>query len=266
MHPPEIKQAALDLIAAGHNDCEVSRRLGIPRATIRDWRRPTYDSHRQFALETCPRCWRPAKPMRFEPDEYTELLGLYLGDGCISPGARTDRLRLSLDARYPKMNAEIGSLMQRCFPQNKASVVKPGPSGWSGRDDTWVVLSLYSGHLPCLFPQHGPGRKHERPIRLEPWQTELLEAAPWGFVRGCIRSDGYAFVNRTDVHRPVPYEYLSYGFSNRSKEIVDLFCTACGIVGVRFRVTENARRCFWDVRINRRESVALMLENVGRKS
>jgi hypothetical protein len=25
------------------------------------------------------------------------------------------------------------------------------------------------------FPQHGPGRKHERPIVLEPWQLEIVD-------------------------------------------------------------------------------------------
>jgi hypothetical protein len=29
-----------------------------------------------------------------------------------------------------------------------------------------VEISVYSKSLPCLFPQHGPGRKHERPIAL----------------------------------------------------------------------------------------------------
>jgi hypothetical protein len=72
MHPPHVKRQALDLIAAGHNDCEVSRRLRIPRGTIRDWR--TYVPKRRYAIETCPRCWRAAKPMRFTPEDYSELL------------------------------------------------------------------------------------------------------------------------------------------------------------------------------------------------
>jgi hypothetical protein len=42
MHPPHVRAAALALIEQGLNDCEVSRRLGIPRRTILDWRRPTY--------------------------------------------------------------------------------------------------------------------------------------------------------------------------------------------------------------------------------
>jgi hypothetical protein len=78
-----------------------------------------------------------------------------------------------------------------------------------------------------LFPQHGPGIKHRRSIWLEDWQRKLVEDAPFALLRGCIRSDGCVFVNRTDVHRSQPYEYLSYQFSNMSKDIVDLFVQAC---------------------------------------
>jgi hypothetical protein len=265
MHAPEIKRAALELIGAGHNDCEVSRRTGIARTTIRDWRRPSYKPPRSFAAETCPRCWRAARPIRCTPADYAELLAIYLGDGCISEHARTFRLRVHLDARYPAMNAEIEQLMKRCFPANVVSSARPSPSSWSGRDDTWAVLSVYSAHLVCLFPQHGPGRKHSRPIVLEPWQAKIVAGSPWPFIRGCIRTDGCAFVNRTDVHRPRPYEYLSYGFFNKSRDIVDLFATACERVSVFTRITGSPERG-WSVRINKRESVALMQEHVGLKA
>jgi hypothetical protein len=110
------------------------------------------------------------------------------------------------------------------------------------------------------LPQHGPGRKHERPIKLESWQSDLLHRAPWAFVRGCIRSDGCAFINRTE-----PYEYLNYDFSNKSKDIVDLFVATCELVGVEFRANHNPSRGLWQVRINRRQSVAKMVDEVGLK-
>jgi hypothetical protein len=100
---------------------------------------------------------------------------------------------------------------------------------------------------------------------LEPWQREHVEAAPWPFIRACIRTDGCTFINRTDVHRDQPYEYLTYQFSNMSKDIVELFLGACQHVGVFTRVNRNSRG-LWDVRINRRDSVAPMLEHVGLKA
>lgn len=249
MHPPERRQQALDLIAAGHNDCEVSRRLAIPRGTIRDWRRPTYVPRPRAS---CPRCWRAAKPMWFSSEDYAELLGLYLGDGSISTYARTERLRIVLDVKYPGIIQDCRALLVRCLPSNSVDVV-PGTG--------CVHVSAYSTHWSCLFPQHGPGPKHLRAIELEPWQRELLERAPWAFIRGCIRSDGCCFVNRTG-----PYGYLTYDFSNMSGDITGLFIDACDLVDVDYRVANGNARGLWDVRINRRASVAAMLEHIGRKT
>ena len=103
------------------------------------------------------------------------------------------------------------------------------------------MLSVYSSHLSCLFPQHGPGKKHERAIVLEGWQAQLVAAAPRGFVRGCIRSDGCAFVNRTGS-----YEYLSYDFYKLSASIRQLFIDACTQLDLACRPAGNS------VRINRR--------------
>ena len=253
MHPPHVRAEALALFEAGLNDCEISRRMGIPRGTIRDWRRPTYVP-REPAIprETCPRCWRAAKPMRFTDEDYAELLATYLGDGCISDGARTSRLRIALDTKYPRIIADTKALLRRCFPANPVGEV-------SAHGGTMVFVSLYSSHLPCLFPQHGPGMKHKRPIVLEPWQQEIVDAVPWPFIRGCIRTDGCAFINRTG-----PYEYLCYEFANVSTEIADLFRQACARVDVFTRANRDRRRR-WSVRINRRASVARMLEHVGLK-
>jgi hypothetical protein len=252
MHPPHIRAEALALVSASLNDCEISRRLGIPRRTILDWRRPTYVPRRRIPLETCPRCWRAAKPIRFTSEDYTELFGLYLGDGCLSQGARTTRLRIALDARYFRMNDQIRELLERSFPANPIGVV-------SAHGGSMIYLSAYSSHLPCLFPQDAPGPKHERAIELEPWQSDLIKRAPWAFLRGLIRSDGCVFINRTG-----PYQYVSYDFTNKSDDIVDLFVATCERVGVQYRRTQF-RGC-WKVRINRRASVLNMLKHVGVKA
>lgn len=185
--------------------------------------------------------------MRFAAADYAELLGLYLGDGHISPFERTERMRIHLDARYPTVVDEAEQLLQRCFPANRI--------GRTVRHDgSMVILCVYHGHLSCHFPQAGPGEKHLRPIVLEPWQLALVNAEPWRFLRGCIRSDGCVFVNRTGR-----YEYLSYEFSNRSRDIVDLFLSTCERVGL------SPRRYPRYVRLYRRPDVARLLEEVGTK-
>lgn len=246
MHGKLVHDTALQLIAAGVNDCEISRRLGIPRTTVRDWRRPRHE--RRYAPETCPRCWGRTRPVRFSPADYAELLGLYLGDGHITVLARTDRLRLFLDARYTTIVTEAEALLRRVFPGSRVGRLVR-------HDGAMVVLCVYHAHLSCLFPQHGPGKKHDRPIVLERWQEDLILAAPWAFLRGCIRSDGSAYINRTGK-----YEYLSYCFDNYSQEILELFAAVCRFVGLEPRLNRRS------VRIYRRASVALMEEHVGLKT
>ena len=224
---------------------------------IGDWRRPPYVRKAPAAI--CPRCWGAAKPIWFTSEDYAELLGLYLGDGCISVGARTSRLRITLDLKYPRIIEATRSLVARCFPSNRVDVQSRGVKG------NCVNVSVYSLHLACLFPQHGPGKKHERRIALESWQRQQVKAAPGALLRGLIRSDGCVFINRTDIHRPEPYEYLSYAFSNKSKDIVEIFEQGCELVGIERRVTWRSNTQIWNVRINRRSSVAKMLEHVGQK-
>jgi hypothetical protein len=246
VHAIGVKAAALDLIHRGLNDCEVSRRLGIPRSTVRDWRRPRYV--RKLQGSRCPRCWHTARGrIVFSDADYSELLGLYLGDGHITQGPRTQRLRLSLDSRYPKVVREAIELLERTYPQNRIGQhLEDGGS--------CAVVWIYSAHLACLFPQHGPGRKHHRPIVLEEWQQRIVESEPWAFLRGCIRSDGCVFINPTGRYR-----YLSYEFANTSEDIRAIFESVCDLVGVTYRTYGNK------VRMCRREAVQLLAANVGIK-
>lgn len=251
MHPRQTRAAAEALIAAGLNDCEISRRLGIPRTTIRDWRKPRYRPRPSRSV--CPRCWRRMTPLRFSIDDYVELLGLYLGDGCISPGARTHRLRITLDAKYPGIIEDARCLLERIFCRNRVGIVRRG--------DNCVDLSVYHAHLPCLLPQHGPGLKHDRDVSLELWQLALIVASPWPFIRGCIRTDGCFYVNRTGR-----YSYPSYGFDNRSPRITAMLGVALSAAGITdFRITRDERQGVSRLRVRRRASVARMQAHVGLK-
>ena len=46
--------------------------------------------------------------------------------------------------------------------------VHPAGQVWHVSAPGVVVVQSNWKHWPCLFHQHGPGRKHERPIVLEP--------------------------------------------------------------------------------------------------
>jgi hypothetical protein len=242
VHDVEVHDAVVAASRELLPDRAIAQALDLPRTTVRDIRRRSPPA-------VCPRCWQRTKPITATRGDYAELLALYLGDGHIVSVGRSERLRISLDARYPGIVADTLSLLGRCFPSNVV--------GRADREDgRCAVVSVNHLHLPCLLPQHAPGcRKHERPLTLEPWQRASVDAEPWRFLRGCIRSDGCVYVNRTGR-----YEYLSYDFSNRSSDLLDLFADTCATVGVA------CRRYGHNVRIYRRASVALMLEHVGVKT
>ncbi|NYI07156.1 helix-turn-helix domain-containing protein [Allostreptomyces psammosilenae] len=130
-----------------------------------------------------------------------------------------------------------------------------------------VMLTSYSRHWPCLFPQHGPGKKHERAIVLEPWQRDILANHPWDVVRGLFHSDGSRVTNWTTATvsgKTKRYEYPRYFLTNKSADIVRIYCDALDLVGISWKVAAK-RDGALHVSIARRESVALMDAHVGAK-
>ena len=176
---------------------------------------------------------------------------MYLGDGCLTQTPRAWRLRVVLDAAYPGVIRECAEAMQAIRPLKRAYVMRR-------RDGQCVEVSMWWTHWPCLFPQHGPGRKHERSIELEPWQQAIVATSHESFLRGLIHSDGCRFVARQRKGNS-SWEWTRYVFSNRSEDIKDLFCASCDALGVRW--TRTAR----DVAIARRKSVAQLDEFIGPK-
>lgn len=240
VHSAETRAAARRLFDRGLSDAEVGHHLGLSRRTVGYWRDLA-------EWPVCPRCWRRAKPLEFTSRDYAELLGLYLGDGYINAMPRTYRFRLFLDSKHTGVVRDAKDLLTRCFPHGRIQVQ-------TSHEGRMTILGTYSSHLPCLFPQHGTGMKHQRRVALEGWQRLHVQQAPWAFLRGCIRSDGCVFVNRTGR-----YEYVSYDFANLSQDLLTLFGDACDLVGVEYR--RYPKR----IRIYRRESVAMLLANVGEK-
>ncbi|MGO8770007.1 MAG: LAGLIDADG family homing endonuclease [Mycobacterium sp.] len=233
------------LTAQGLNDCAIARQTGIPRLTVRDWRcRPQV---RQRIAGTSP-CGIDHELSALPPAAYCYLLGLYLGDGCISRSRRVWRLRIILDDKYP-------GIIDRC--REAIDVLMPGQRAAALHlSKNCTEVSLYSKHWPCLLPQHGPGRKHLRPIRLEPWQEVLVKEATQEFIRGLIDSDGCRVVANDRGVRSVRYH-----FSNRSDDIRGLFTAALDELGIPW--TRSSR---YVIAIYRKVAVARLDEFVGPKS
>jgi hypothetical protein len=120
-----------------------------------------------------------------------------------------------------------------------------------------------SKHWPCLFPQHGPGRKHARKIELKPWQEQITARYPGEFARGLFHSDGARCVNR--VRRQLKdgvkwYEYPRYFFSNESGDILALCGRTLDQLAVAWRYSRPNT-----ISVARREAVARLDEFVGPK-
>ena len=114
---------------------------------------------------------------------------------------------------------------------------------------------MYWTHWPCLFPQHGSGRKHLRPIVLTPWQHRLVSRNRRSLIRGLIFSDGCRIV-ANDRGRMSP----RYHFSNRSDDIKQIYCESLDAHGIRW-----TRPCDMQIAVYRKASVALLDEFVGPK-
>ena len=243
------------LVAAGMNDCAIARELGIPRATVKDWRHARRWEQWPYNTYTgsCVRCGSPRHEFEMLPDAYVYLLGMYLGDGhIVACPKRVYRLTVAMDAAYP-------GVIRECSRAIATIVPGAGPRIQPLKGSRCVWLVKYSKRWACLFPQHGPGPKHERRIDLTPWQRTLVERHPESFVRGLIHSDGCRFVNPV-WHGDKLYTYPRYNFSNTSADIRRLFCGACDLLGVEWRVM-NAR----NISIARQASVARLDEFVGAK-
>jgi hypothetical protein len=199
------------LIADGMNDCAIARITGIPRRTVRDWRckPPIWPRNRSESASCRAEHYFSTIPA----EAYCYLLGLYLGDGCISRHPRSFQLRITLDSKYPAIVDRCRQAVDILMPRQCARVRL--------RSDNCSEVWLYSKHWPCLFPQHGPGKKHKRAIRLEPWQQALADQATEEFILELIHSDGCRVVANDRGVMSVRYH-----FSNRSEDILGLFTAA----------------------------------------
>jgi hypothetical protein len=231
------------LAAAGLSDYAIAARLGIPRSTVHNWRHRDSPPH---ATRT------KGDGMPSDASAYAYLLGIYLGDGHVVSG----RLEIYLDAEYPGIVAEVERSIATAYPQARIRKDKrPGAIRIIATGPDWDVA----------FPQHGPGKKHLRPIVLETWQREMTEANATWFLRGLIHSDGCRCLNDFTLTLPSGktkrYSYPRYFFSNLSDDIRGLFASHCELMGIRW-TRSNPR----NLSVSHRDSVRLLDSFIGPKS
>ncbi|MCF3147761.1 transcriptional regulator [Streptomyces platensis] len=256
MYDRSVREQALALVAQGRSLHSVSKQTGISRFAIRSWQTRIEPLSR---TSECPRCERFPRPPE-AARAYAYLLGLYLGDGCISeqPRRRGFALRIACADAWPGLILACREAVKAVRPMNSVCVIQC---------QGCVMVTSYSHHWPCLFPQHGAGKKHERQIALEAWQQRIVDNHPWEFLRGLIHSDGCRITNwttRTVGGERKRYEYPRYFFTNRSVDILRLYTDTLDKVGVEWRPARQSRRAE-NISVARKSSVALMDQHIGPK-
>ena len=191
-------------------------RVANAAAAARGRVRGPYRRRAGFVAGDCP-----VLPIGVEREsDYAYILAMYLGDGYLARLRRTWALRIYLDSSQPAIITRCAQAMERLNGFHRV--------GRGVRDSVTIVTSNGRCWLR-LLPQHGPGRKHRRVIRLEPWQKEIIEHVPMSFLRGLIESDGCRFDRIVNAKA-----YPAYNFTNRSDDILELFCWACRLLGVSY--------------------------------
>jgi hypothetical protein len=254
--PSSTVELALKLSDAGLADRDNAEIFGVAVNTIRRWRhvyqrlglpRAPYNP-----LRLCPRC---GDRDLLDEEAYAHLLGWYLGDGSLALLRRgVYVLQVDTDNAYPGLMDEIEQSMRRVKPDG--SVHRTARKGCKAIKMQWK-------HWPCVFPQHGPGRKHNRKIALEDWQQKIVDRHSGMFLRGLFHSDGSRFVNR--VHAVTragrqEYEYIRYYFGNKSRDILEICGAALDSLGIPWRYTRPD-----NLAVSRKDAVAALDKIVGPK-
>ncbi|MER6420315.1 helix-turn-helix domain-containing protein [Streptomyces sp. NPDC001137] len=258
-HGTAVRHKALTLLRNGTKNADVARTLNVPLGTVSYWKHQDRAKRGECPgrhSAPCARC----DGRDLDGAAYSYLLGLYLGDGHISHYSehRVPNLMITCADSWPGLIDDCEQAIRAVFPGN--SVCRVRKTGCHN-------VKVYSKHLHCLFPQHGPGKKHDRLIALEPWQQEIIDAHPWEFIRGLIHSDGCRITNWTTrlvAGERKRYEYPRYFFANKSDDIRKLFTDTLDKVGVEWTTLARGSDPF-NISIARKASVALMDAHVGPK-
>jgi intein-encoded DNA endonuclease-like protein len=243
----EIKKI-LDYHKNGYNPSEIGRMTNIPRCTCAD----IINRYKNKDTEN----------IKFKSDcdlnlinkkVYAFLLGEYLGDGHIicskklKNGNNVFKFRIFQDTKYPNVIKEIQSAMQIILG-GCISVVKK-------KEENCVEIFTYSTQVATLFPQLGPGKKHNRKIVILEWQKKIIEEYPFDFLKGLIYSDGCIFLNKKSGQYWID-------FTNRSEDIKEIYEEVLGSLGIMS--SRNSKGL--NVRVTNQLAVSALMEHIPLKS
>ena len=253
MHDRATVAEVMGLRAEGLGARRIAKRTNLPLSTVRDWLAGNVPAHSHEldgpAEPSCRACGHERHHFSELDGTYVYLLGLYLGDGSISSHRRgVYKLRITLDTKYP------GIIMFAAIAMHE---VRQGHI-WvqRRRGQNCVDVAAYWKAWPCFFPQHGPGKKQDRPIELTDWQQVLVYRWPHRLLSGLIHSDGHRFVNTGRGN----WRWPRYGFDQVSDDIRGIFCRTCDRLGLHW--TQAGKHTIY---VSRKADVARLDAFIGPK-
>lgn len=198
----------------GRNNSQISRELKIDRSIVRKYVNLTMEQVKDSFNKIPSATDIPIDPIAYSDIEklsYAYILGMYFGDGVISKLARTYKIRIYLNSLtdIKEQQRTLTTLNRVLLNRNKIGIYKQ-------KFANCVEIIASSTQLPHLFPQHGAGKKYNRPIELVEWQENILENYSEYFLAGLFDSDGCAYI-QTGTN------LTYYQFTNKSKDILNLF-------------------------------------------
>lgn len=255
----EKYQQVMQLLAEGYKICEISKITGINRSSISNWK---LRNGRQSSISHIHHSISDIDPI---PDiidmlgsfsaqdrlDYSYLLGLYIGDGCIYELKKTCKLTITLDKRYDSLNEYTCEVFSRFF--NKSPYVFDRST--CGRGNAIDIIH-HSKKLPYFFPQHGRGRKHNRPIILTKWQTDIVD--PVSILKGLIMSDGSIYFDRQSNDTKI-------NFTNKSHDIIGIFEKYLSLIGISFKTYVKSKTNIKMTTIHKISDVDKLISLIGTK-
>lgn len=237
----EIIEKVLIDFNNGKNKYQIAKEYSIPRATLSGWIKNNGKKIRTSDKDISV----IIQEIKNNKETYNYILGLYLGDGCISSHKMSYKLRIAQDNKYPKSITDIENILKSFFPNN-IFICKPKGC---------TVIGIYDKNLPLYFPQHDTGKKHDRPIILSDYQRENLDYL--NLMSGLWMSDGSYYIAQK--------KYECYNFTNKSTDIISLFeeCLTNFSIAYRKRMKKDG---VWIIEITKKSEVVKMKDIVGTKS
>lgn len=248
-------EAVMEMLSTGIKISEIALATGINRSTISNWKQRNGRNLIKTVSHDGEGADRYLKTFIGDMNEsrrldYSYLLGLYLGDGCIYKLPKTYKLTITLDKKYGALNDYTISAFSRFF-EKPAYVFDRSLHGRGNAID----IITHSCTLPVIFPQHGIGRKHDRSIELSEWQLSLIDSA--SIVKGLIMSDGSIYVESRNA-------YTNLNFTNKSEDIIRILEKFLTELGIEFNTHLKKNGKFMTT-ICRQDAVKRLISLIGTK-